>query len=238
MKTHRWIITARIFSLALLWAFFASVTLAHPGAGLVVDRDGSVFFVQTGEPRVFSGFVWRIDPGSRAASVHAVGAHWLALDEEGKFNQADLRGWFRDRITPNFERITLPGSAASLLQTDGTPFVIHRDGNLYFAQRHMELTRVSPDGKVTPLFPRLTQVMETHGGIKALATGPDGAFYVAGSMAVVRVTLDGTLTTVADRIDVPDCDRDPRDGAPAPGIRGLAVDEAETVYAAATGAAA
>jgi sugar lactone lactonase YvrE len=55
---------------------------------------------------------------------------------------------------------------------------------------------------------------------------------------VVKVKADGTVTTVAAKVEVEDCDTDYPDNNPKfpmPALRGLAVDPRGTVYAAATG---
>src|SRR5881275_2120328 len=101
---------------------------AHPGSGIVVDEKGQVFFTDTGNPDArFSGHVWKIDAQGRLFSAHATGAHWLALDASGRFARADLKAWFDQRLAPNFERIPRTDANPTLLQTDGVPFVVHRD---------------------------------------------------------------------------------------------------------------
>src|SRR5436189_6423311 len=57
---------------------------AHPGSGIAVDRLGQVYFLDTG-----SG-LWKIDP--RGALTHLSGTlfHWLALDENNRFSNAQL----------------------------------------------------------------------------------------------------------------------------------------------------
>jgi hypothetical protein len=208
---------------------------AHPGSGIVVDDKGRVFFTDTGNPDAsFSGHIWTIDAQGRLASAHKSGAHWLALDGTDRFARADLKAWFGQRLTPNFERV--PGSDANptLLQTDGVPFVVHHDGYLYYANGHMEIVRLSPDGTRTPLVPKLRETAERLGGIKGLATGPEGSLFVTYPRAVQKITPAGAVTMLADSVVVPGCDHVPTD-IPDPYLRGLAVDGRGTVYAAATG---
>jgi hypothetical protein len=116
-----------------LSGILAPVASAHPGSGIVVDEQGRVFFVDTGNPDARTpGHILRIDAPGQLTSVHASGAHWLALDAAGSFAQADLRTWFDRRLTPNFERVPRTDANPTLLQTDGAPFIVHRDGNLYY----------------------------------------------------------------------------------------------------------
>ena len=65
----------------------------------------------------------------------------------------------------NFGRVPLPNSKRALLQADGAPFAVGRDGNLYWAKGNLEIARLSPAGKVTlleliitpsPLVPRFS----------------------------------------------------------------------------------
>jgi sugar lactone lactonase YvrE len=74
-------------------------------------------------------------------------------------------------------------------------------------------------------------------GVNGLATGADGSVFVSTWNAVLKVNGDGAVTSVANPGVVKDCDMDPADHNPSnhsPHLRGLAVDERGTVYAAAT----
>ena len=42
--------------------------------------------------------------------------------------------------------------------------------------------------------PRLSPIAEEMGGIKGLAEGPDGAFFISYPKAVLRVAHDGTFS--------------------------------------------
>jgi hypothetical protein len=222
--------------MSMAWcALMATNASAHPGSGIVVDDKGRVFFTDTGNPDgTFSGHIWMIDTQGRLNSVHKTGAHWLALDGTDRFAQAHLKAWFGQRLTPNFERIPRSDANPTLLQTDGVPFVVHHDSYLYYANGHMEIVRLSPDGTRTPLVPQLRETAERLGGIKGLAASPDGSLFVAYPRAVQKITAAGAVTILADPVVVPGCDRVPTD-IPEPYLRGLAVDGRGTVYAAATG---
>jgi hypothetical protein len=119
-----------------------------------------------------------------------------------------------------------------------------RDGQLYYASNDdtltpggLQVTRQSPDREITP-FPaggkRLTEPL----GITGLAAGPQGALYIASPRGVSRLDADGRFTILAHPIELKDCDVDYPDhnpNSPLPSLRGLAVDEDGTVYAAAVG---
>jgi hypothetical protein len=222
---------------------FVTRVSAHPGSGIVVDAQGRVCFVETGNPDArFPGFIWEVDVRGKLTPVHRIGAHWLTLDANASFARADLGGWFRERRTPMLERVEAHESGPALVQADGCPIVVSRDGNLYYASGESprqggghQITRLSPDGNATFLVPDLSATAQRLGGIKGLAAGPDGALYVAYPKAIQKITLDGRVTTVADPVVVADCDKDLAPGEAEPWLRGLAVGPDGVVFAAATG---
>jgi hypothetical protein len=230
---------APISAILTICGVFVTSSLAHPGSGIVVDQKGRVFFLDTGDPDVrLSGCIWEIEKEGKLNCFHRGGAHWLALDEKGKYSGEDLRKWWEKRITMNFERVPLPDSKAALLQADGAPFVVDRDGHLYWAKGNLEIAKLSPDGRVTSLAPSLKEITERLGGIKGLASGPDGLLYASCPSAVLKIKLDGTVTTLVNPIVLKDCEQDLPTGTPKsqmPYLRGLAVDRRGTVYTAATG---
>jgi hypothetical protein len=227
----------------VLWALSATPVRAHPGSGIVVDSQGRVFFVQTGNPDArFPGFIWEVDAQGTLTPVHRTGGHWLTLDANGSFANADLATWFRQRRTPWLQRVMPSDSGPALVQADGCPIVINRDGNLYYASGESpeqagghQITRLSPEGKLTRLVPDLGGTAKRLGGIKGLASGPDGSLYVAYPKAIQRITMDGMVTTLADPVVLSDCDKNVPAGETGPFLRGLAVDSRGVVYAAATG---
>src|SRR5260221_334014 len=208
---------------------------AHPGSGIVVDAQGRIYFSEAGDIDAhLPGAVWQIDPQGKLTRLHEGGAHWLALDVKRGFAPANLAGGFGDRLTPWLQRVDPPDAA--LIQADGQPIAVHRDGSLYYAKRSVEIIRLTPDGRLTPIAPSLAA--ERLGGIKGLAFGPDDVLYVACPSAILKVATNGTVATLIQPIGVPDCDPDFPPEMPeiqAPFLRGLAVDARGTVYAAATG---
>jgi sugar lactone lactonase YvrE len=209
---------------------------AHPGSGIVVDSRGRVYFSEAGDIDAhLPGAVWQIDTQGKLTRLHEGGAHYLTLDAKRSFAPGDLARWFGERRTPWLQRVDT--SDAALLQADGAPIAAHRDGSLYFAKGNLQVTRLSPDGKLAQMAPPQEQT-EKLGGIRGLAFGPDDSLYVACPGAVLKVTTNGTVSTVAHPITVPDCDRELPPDTPeghSPYLRGLAVDAHGTVYAAATG---
>jgi hypothetical protein len=163
--------------------------------------------------------------------------HWLALDEQGNFARSAPR---------NFQRITADGVAPALIFAGGgAPLAVAADGALYYGSNEtngdpggLNLARVWPDGRQSLVSGRVREILhEWDDGITGVAPGPGRSVYAATWTGVMKVGLDGTATVVSHPVVVPDCDPDPADHKATsrlPYLRGLAVLEDGTVYAAAT----
>jgi sugar lactone lactonase YvrE len=218
------------------FGFTTLPALAHPGSGIVVDPQGRIYFSEAGDIDAhMPGAIWQIDAQGKLTRLQEGGAHYLTLDAQRGFAPTNLSRWFSERITPWLQRADTPDAA--LIQADGQPIAMRGDGSLYFAKGNLQVTRLSPDGKLTAMA-RPQEQTERLGGIKGLAFGPDDSLYVACPDAVLKVTTNGTVSTVVHPITVPDCDRELPPNTPdslSPCLRGLAVDAHGAVYAAATG---
>src|SRR5262249_60253919 len=69
----------RLLGLAI--CLTAAPALAHPGAGIVVDRQGQVFFIDTGAG------VWKIDRQGQLKKHPGDAFHWMAIDRRGGLTQ-------------------------------------------------------------------------------------------------------------------------------------------------------
>jgi hypothetical protein len=204
--------------------------LAHPGSGIVVDEQGNVYF-NGGRG------LGKIDPQGKLTYIgNRTGGHWLCLDTEGSFSRSQPK---------YFERVSPDGAKPALIFADGgSPIAVLRDGLLYYVSGDetmtpggLQVTRQSPGGDIS-IFP--IDGIKTTGaqGITGLAPGPNGDLYIAQPSAVLKLKMDGTLTTLASPIELKDCDMDYPDHTPRvplPALRGLAVDADGTVFAAAVG---
>src|ERR1051325_6518004 len=126
----------------VLVALVATSASAHPGSGIALDKDGEVFFTDTGHG------VWKIDAQAKLSEVPSSRFHWLALDEAGRF--ADSERSFGEW----FERATPKGAQPCIIQCSDFPITMGSDGNLYYADTRKgrgRIVRRTPDGKETDL---------------------------------------------------------------------------------------
>lgn len=228
-----------ILAISCSSAWFASTAWAHPASGIVLGATGEAFFIHTGRG------VGKIDAAGKLTYIHIVsgGGHFLAWDAEGKFAA---------QFPQLFEKLTLQGQKPALLYASGgAPLVVNRDGNLYYASGYPEgedtapgfhtVTRLSADGKRSLFAPTLKATLaDLNEGINGLAAGPDGSLFVACASAIVKVKMDGTVTTLVHPVVVKDCEEDLAKDSRTPAfhspyLRGIFVTEDETVYAAVTG---
>src|SRR5678815_4652220 len=72
-----------ILSIAAACLLTASV-LGHPGSGILVDRLGQVYFLDTG-----SG-LWKIDTKGGLSHLSPLRNHWLAMDPNDRFTGSRL----------------------------------------------------------------------------------------------------------------------------------------------------
>src|SRR3954447_23574823 len=162
---------------AAVCAAWPATASAHPGSGIVVDENGTVFVadINTG--------LWRIDTDGKLTQVHKDAGHWLALDAEGRFSRVDFEK--ADHWPRWFKRRTPVGEKPALITDGGSPPVVHRDGNLYYVSSGEkmnpgghEVIRLTPDGTLSRVTADLDKTSEKLGGIKGLAVGPDDSLYV------------------------------------------------------------
>jgi formylglycine-generating enzyme required for sulfatase activity len=212
--------------------------LAHPGSGIVVDHRGYVWFLDTGYG------LWQIDPAGRLTAQAGPAGHFLAIDRKQSFNH---------RHFANLE----PGDVEvaridpTLIVARSYPVTVGVDCAFYFPQvsgkGRVRIMRMAA-GEAAKPFADLPQAREIgYEGkevnaewVWGLAAGPDGALYYTQQRSLHRVAPDGTVTTVADKITVPDCERPEglKNAHSETNLYGLDVAADGTVYVAAPGCSA
>ena len=183
----------KIGHIALILAaacILAATVPGHPGSGIVVDRLGQVYFLDTG-----SG-LWKIDTQGGVTHLSPLRNHWLAIDENDAFTQARLpvdtgRDWV----------ITAAGSKPTLLISTDFPLVIGRDGKLFYPsvrERNVRILQKAPQGVPATFVTLPPSVAGTSlGWINGLAAGTDGSLYYTEGNAVRRIFPQGRVSTVA-----------------------------------------
>jgi SMP-30/gluconolaconase/LRE-like protein len=212
----RWI-SALILIAALL---FPMPVLAHPGSGIVVDRLGQVYFVDTG-----SG-LWKIDLRGTLIRIAAPRFHWMTIDADDRFAGVRLPSGSGGDVV----RV---GANPALLLASDFPLTLGRDGDLYYpssdAEGGLNLRRMTPTGRSSVL----VNLPLPH--LNGLAAGPDGSLYFTENDAIRRISAKGRVSTVAAHIALARCASIPGTDPNDPLLRGLAVDSSGVVYVAASG---
>ncbi len=205
---------------ALIFGLLPATLFAHPGSGIVVDRLGQVYFVDTG-----SG-LWKIDTRGRLVKIAAPRFHWLTLDALDRFASVRLPSG------PTGD-ITRVGSKPTLLLASDYPLAIGSDGNLYYPSRRtgdaLDLLRVEPTGRNSSLAALPLPYLN------GLATAPDGSLYYTENRAIRRVDSKGEISTIVDQVALSSCAQIPGNDPNDPLLRGLAVDSSGMVFVAASG---
>lgn len=217
----------RVFLAAfLILVSSAALATAHPGSGIVVDRRGYIYFVDTG------GGVWMVEPGGKLTRRDSARFHWLAIDESKQPFGARLP------TIPGGE-VRAVGRKPTLLVSSDVPLVIGRDGALYFPEfgpdRNLHIVRFTRSG-VKRIFATLPAKDGTLRWLNGLAAGADGSLYYTEDKAVRKVDERGVVSTVAADVTVPNCTRIP--GTAETYLRGLAVARDGNVFVAASGCGA
>jgi sugar lactone lactonase YvrE len=205
----------------------SSVVLAHPGSGILVDRRGQIYFIDTG-----SG-LWKIDTQGALSHLSPLRNHWLAMDPNDRFTQTHLP------TDPTGDWvITAASSNPTILISTDFPLLVGADGDLYFVRKvenSARLLRTKPTGErsVFVTLPRGATGAAVE-WINGIAQGPDGSIYYTEDNAVRRITAKGAISTVAvvpalaNGPSIPDVDKRPY-------LRGLKTDSKGVVYVADTG---
>jgi sugar lactone lactonase YvrE len=219
--------SCRLATAALACAWLASgAALAHPGSGIGIDRQGRIFFVDTGHG------VWVVDAEGRVASHDGPPFHWMALDPDSRFDTTRFPG-------PPAE-IRAVGRDPMVILSGDAPLVVGSDGDVYFPElrrdQRLRVVRLTPAGERADF-----AVLPAEGDgvplrwLNGMAAGAGGSIYYSENAAVRRIDRRGAVTTVASRVSVPDCARLANAQSDlGPLLRGLAVAPDGTTYVAAS----
>jgi len=211
-------------ALVLAIVLFPASIIAHPGSGIVVDRRGEVYFIDTGAG------VWKIDLQGKLTQLPGPRFHWMAIDYDDCFSTVTLPTGARGDIT----RV---GATPTLLVASDYPIAIGSNGNLYYPSyasgSGLQMMELTPADRTSVL----TNLSAVRGGdlrhVNGLTAGPDGSLYYSEDNAIGRISARGQVSTVIASLTLPTCVSIP--GNTRPLLRGPAVDSHGTIYVAASG---
>jgi sugar lactone lactonase YvrE len=222
MKTLRRAVSFAILAIGLL---APSRAWAHPGSGIVIDRLGQIYFLDTG-----SG-LWKIDRTGKLTRISTENLHWLAIDEENALARVPLPSGSRGDV----RRV---GSRPSLLVASDYPLVMGDDEALYYplidGTAGVQLMRVAATGRTTVFASVRPRQGLSLNHLNGIARGLSSALYFTEDDAIRRVDARGAVSTIIDRVRPSPCASIPGNGD-SPLLRGLAVDALGVIYAAASG---
>lgn len=208
-------------ALVILAALLPPPLLAHPGSGIVVDRLGQVYFVDTGAG------LWKIDTLGKLTRIGDPRFHWLAIDADDTFAAVRLPSGSAGDVT----RV---GARPTLLLASDWPLTIASDGKLYYPLRasaqSVDLVQLSTTRNRSVL----TRIPLPW--LNGLASGPAGSLYYTDNRSIMRIDSKGQISPVKENLILTGCALIPGNASSeGPLLRGLAVDPGETIYVAASG---
>lgn len=184
--------------LLTVWLALAGAATAHPGVGIVMDRQGNVFYTDLKQ-------VWKISPqGKKSVAVPSVHTHELCLDGEGNLYGEHL--WYEGEATDRW------GHRVWRLSPDGTlvdviparqgflrdySFVRDATGNMYWAEREPRtlIRKRAPDGAISTL-----AACPSCRDVRWMTATADGTVRFIDAGDLVEVSPDGSLRTVAKNL--------------------------------------
>jgi hypothetical protein len=186
----------RLSAVLLFLATCIRSSLAHPGIGIVMDSRGNVYYTDLKH-------VWKVaTDGTKSIVVRNVHTHELYMDADDNLYGEHL--WYEGEATDRWGHYVWRLSSDGTLQTiilarrgflfDYNDFQFVRDakGTSYWLEgsRPSILRRRSPDGTVS------TIALATFENVRSMTVAHDGTIYVIDLYDLVRITPNGTITTL------------------------------------------
>jgi hypothetical protein len=171
---------------------------AHPGTGVVRDRQGNVYYTDLVH-------IWRIAPdGRKSIAVRDVHSHELTLDREGNLLGEDSKYLGGERWRHRVWKRTPDGRVTDVVPwTDGfwrDYGLVHDAAGAHYwvncPERVCTIRKRTPEGRTTVVAP----TARFNGQINWMAAGPNGSLYVIDAGALRVITREGLLTTVKETL--------------------------------------
>jgi sugar lactone lactonase YvrE len=237
--------------LSALALFVTAEVAAHPATGIVVDRQGQVFFSDLET-------VWKLEPNGKLSvfrqGVSGRHVHELAIDHQHNIVGADVsyEPATQKRISDVW-KMTPDGQFSYLLEPTADPppgLSIWRDqkGNMFsFDQNNHTKTRTlllmrTAEGQVTTFAGSAyghadgRTTAAKFSSVGGMAFGSDGSLYLTDGTYVRKVTMDGVVSTMATNLTFRTSDDKPTLFGGSDGIlAGLTVDSRGNIYVADAG---
>jgi len=228
---------------------FAIVARAHPASGIVVDSKGNIYFSDLET-------VWRVDSageltvfrdGDKGRHVHE-----LAIDQDDNIYGADI-SYVSEKWISSIWKMTPSGDFTYLLEPTADPprgmsMWLDTSGNMYWVDQNNNtktqtlLLRRPPNGEVTTLAGGAYGHVDGRGtdarfgSIGGTTFGPDGNIYLTDSGALRKVTMDGSVTTLATNLSARSSQDSPTlFSSQHGGLAGLTVATDGTIFVADSG---
>ncbi len=203
---------------------FTSACLAHPGSGIAVDKDGQIYFTDTGKG------IWKLDLNGKLSYIQSSRFHWMTLDGNGSFARSPKS------FGEYFEKVTPPAGKPGLIMCSDFPITMGKDGNIYYVNTRPgsgKIIKRTPEGKESTIIS--DKIFES---VSEMTTGPDGSLFITEASnskanTIRKITLSGKMTVIAtyqskESANLPA-------GTDPSYCRGLTVDSTGAIYIAATG---
>ena len=244
-------ISSRAFAAVVFLIVFSGLAVAHPSWGIVVSSKGDVYFSDLET-------VWKLDRAGKMtvfrAGVPGRHVHELSIDAQDNIYGPDYSyepatqkyttAIWKMTSDGKFEYLQPPSNQAP----PGLSIWLDRAGNMYSVDQNNHtktrtlLLKRTPEGVVSTLAGGAFGHADGKGAaskfstIGAIVLGGDGNLYVSDGEYVRRVSMDGTVSTLAkDLLKRTSEDKPPLFDAPSGSLAGLSADPAGNIYAADAG---
>ena len=195
-------------------AVVAPAAMAHPPWGIVVSSTGTVYFSDLET-------VWKIDRDGKVSVFRAsVGRHVHELsidDQDNLYGPVEVYEARTEKYLIGVWRMTPDGKETQLqhpidIVMSGVSIWRDRAGNMYSVDQNNHtkertlLLRRTPSGHVSTLaggpygYRDGKGTAARFGSVAAMTFAPDESIYLTDAASVRRVSLDGTVTTVATNL--------------------------------------
>jgi sugar lactone lactonase YvrE len=191
------------FVVQMIFWMFPPAAEAHIGAGIVVDRAGRVYFLDT-----LRGRVWMVDAAGRVKSLaeHKHG-DVLVIGQDGAVYCEDVVSGGVWKITSDGAATEVVTKATRSAMVGWTYFLtVGADGSLYFVSGYPDQVRLF---KMNPTGDGVIIAGSTRGTadgpareaqfreVRAAAWGQEGALFLIDGDSIRKLSAEGRVTTVA-----------------------------------------